>query len=82
MLGSRSSDAISPTAHYTGYVWERNGMAPAALHTTIGRGMYLSLEPLMTVSRVLGRPTFEGLLLARHRITKDRALFSADQCAR
>ena len=31
------SDAISPTAHYTGYVWARNGLSHPALETPEGR---------------------------------------------
>ncbi len=32
-----SSDAISPTAHYTGYVWARNGLSHPELETLEGR---------------------------------------------
>ncbi|HVV10226.1 class I SAM-dependent methyltransferase [Amycolatopsis sp.] len=68
MLLPRGSEAISPTGHYTGYVWVRNGLAPQALATTEGRLFYHALEPAMAVSRRLGQPTFEGMLVARHRI--------------
>ncbi len=61
------SEAISPTAHYTGYVWARNGLSHPELATLQGRVMYESLRPTMTVSRALGGPTLEGYLLARHR---------------
>ncbi|WAL67468.1 class I SAM-dependent methyltransferase [Amycolatopsis cynarae] len=67
-LLARGSEAISPTGHYTGYVWVRNGLAPAALATPEGRLFYHALEPAMTASRLLGGPTFEDLLLARHRV--------------
>jgi O-methyltransferase involved in polyketide biosynthesis len=63
----RGSEAISPTGHYTGYVWVRNGLAPAELATPEGRLFFHALEPAMRVSRLLGRPTFEGMLVARHR---------------
>lgn len=61
------SEAISPTAHYTGYVWARNGLSPRELATREGRVLYESLRPVMTLSGLLGRGTLEGYLLARHR---------------
>jgi hypothetical protein len=30
----RGREAVSPTAHYTGYVWVRNGLSHPALATT------------------------------------------------
>lgn len=68
MVTSRGPEAISPTAHYTGYVWTRNGLAPRALATTTGKVFYYAAQPAMLVNRKLGLPTFESLLLARHRI--------------
>jgi O-methyltransferase involved in polyketide biosynthesis len=64
----RGPDAISPTAHYTGHVWVRNGLSHPELATFEGRLLFDSLLPAMTVSHALGGPTLEGLLLARHRI--------------
>jgi O-methyltransferase involved in polyketide biosynthesis len=64
----RGSEAISPTAHYTGHVWSRHGLSPPAFGTLEGRLMYGALAPAQTVSRLLGGPTLEGLLLARHRV--------------
>ncbi|HEY5189995.1 MAG TPA: class I SAM-dependent methyltransferase [Solirubrobacteraceae bacterium] len=61
------SDAISPTAHYTGYVWSRNGLSHPALTTNEGRVLFSSLEPVMLASRTLGGPSLERYLLARHR---------------
>jgi O-methyltransferase involved in polyketide biosynthesis len=61
------SGSISPTAHYTGYVWSRNGLSTPELKTTEGRVLFDSLHPLMVVSGKLGRPTLEAYLLARHR---------------
>lgn len=60
------SEAISPTAHYTGYVWFRNGLSDPVLATTQGRILFESLQPTMLASRTLGGPTLEGYLLARH----------------
>ncbi|KAA9158450.1 class I SAM-dependent methyltransferase [Amycolatopsis acidicola] len=67
MLLPRGSEAISPTGHYTGYVWVRNGLAPQALATPEGKLFYRAVQPAMVVSRRLGQPTFEGMLVARHR---------------
>src|ERR1700724_3820868 len=61
------SEAISPTAHYTGYVWARNGLSHPALETLEGRLLYQSLRPAIIVTELLGRATLEGYLLARHR---------------
>lgn len=61
-----SSDSVSPTAHYTGYVWARNGLSHPALQTVQGRVLFESLHPLMVVSAALGRPSLERYLLARH----------------
>jgi O-methyltransferase involved in polyketide biosynthesis len=62
-----SSSSISPTAHYTGYVWARNGLSHPRLSTLEGRLMFDSLQPAMIASRLVGGPTLEGYLLARHR---------------
>jgi len=62
-----SSDRISPTAHYTGYVWARNGLSHPELQTLEGRLLFESLQPAMLVSRTLGGPSLETYLLARHR---------------
>src|SRR4051794_28241533 len=61
-------DAISPTAHYTGHVWVRNGLSHPELATVEGRAFYAALTPLMMFSRASGGPTLEGGLVARHRV--------------
>jgi hypothetical protein len=53
------SDAVSPTAHYTGHVWVRNGLSHPELATWEGRAMFNALEPAMVASRALGGPTLE-----------------------
>jgi O-methyltransferase involved in polyketide biosynthesis len=73
---ARGSDAISPTAHYTGHVWGRNGLSHPALATLEGRIFFDALAPAMAASRALGGPTLESMLLARHRII-DQLLASA-----
>jgi O-methyltransferase involved in polyketide biosynthesis len=66
-MSDRGSEAISPTAHYTGYVWARNGLSHPALRTVEGRVLYESLRPLMELgSRTIGL-SLEPFLLARHR---------------
>ena len=64
----RGSDAISPTAHYTGYVWARNGLSTPELETAVGRLSFASMQPAAALSRLLGGPTLEQFLLARHRL--------------
>jgi O-methyltransferase involved in polyketide biosynthesis len=63
----RGSEAISPTAHYTGYVWARNGLSHPELPSREGRLLFELLRPTMVASRLLGGPTLEAYLLARHR---------------
>jgi O-methyltransferase involved in polyketide biosynthesis len=62
-----STGRISPTAHYTGYVWARNGLSHPELETLEGRVLFETLRVPMTVSGVLGRGTLESYLLTRHR---------------
>lgn len=61
------SDAISPTAHYTGYVWARNRLSHPELETFEGRAMFESMRPVIAVSRTLGGSSLESYLLTRHR---------------
>jgi len=64
MIGS---DPVSPTAHYTGYVWARHGLSHPELETIEGRVMFESLRPVMLASRELGGGSLESYLLTRHR---------------
>jgi O-methyltransferase involved in polyketide biosynthesis len=66
-MAARGSESISPTAHYTGYVWARNGLSHPRLQTTEGRILYESLRPMMMLSGALGGTSLERYLLARHR---------------
>lgn len=60
---------VSPTAHYTGFVWYRHGMSNAALATRRGRIFHAALWAPETVSRhLLGGPSLEAMLLRRHRV--------------
>jgi O-methyltransferase involved in polyketide biosynthesis len=68
MTGGEGSGAVSPTAHYTGETWVRNGFSHPELATWQGRALHRALALPITASRTLGGPTLEGLLVARHRI--------------
>ncbi len=66
---SRSrSEAISPTAHYTGYVWFAHGQSHEAFVTRTGRLMYQALRAPNLIAHKAHLPTLEGMLLARHRV--------------
>ena len=64
---SSDSARISPTAHYTGHVWARNGLSHRELETREGRVMFDALQPVMLAGRAIGAATLESYLLARHR---------------
>src|SRR5262245_26104268 len=64
----RASESISPTAHYTGYVWVANGLSHPAFATNEGRLLYHALRPANLAARAVGGPSLEGLLVARHRV--------------
>jgi O-methyltransferase involved in polyketide biosynthesis len=68
MSSSEGSGAVSPTAHYTGETWVKNGLSHPELATWQGRLFHGALALPLRASRTLGGPTLEGLLLARHRI--------------
>jgi O-methyltransferase involved in polyketide biosynthesis len=61
------TERISPTAHYTGYVWARNGLSHPELASWQGRALFEATRPTMLVLGALGSPTLEPYLLARHR---------------
>jgi O-methyltransferase involved in polyketide biosynthesis len=65
---SEGSAAVSPTAHYTGETWVRNGLSHPQLGTWQGRLLHHGTVLPFAVSRAVGGPTLDGPLLARHRI--------------
>jgi O-methyltransferase involved in polyketide biosynthesis len=67
-MASADTSRISPTAHYTGYVWYRNGLSHPALRTRTGWALFQALRPMNAAYRVAGAPTLEAMLLARHRV--------------
>jgi O-methyltransferase involved in polyketide biosynthesis len=60
--------SIGPTAHYTGYVWSRHGLSHPELTTAEGRALYLAAAGPQLPLRLLGAPTIEDFLLARHTV--------------
>jgi O-methyltransferase involved in polyketide biosynthesis len=67
-MGREHPETISPTAHYTGYVWFAHGRSHEAFATPGGRLMYRALRAPSLVLHHAGLPTLEGMLLARHRL--------------
>jgi O-methyltransferase involved in polyketide biosynthesis len=61
-------ETISPTAHYTGYVWFAHGKSHEAFATRTGRLMYQALRGANVVAQRVNLPTLEGMLLARHHL--------------
>lgn len=59
---------ISPTAHYTGYVWARHGLSHSALVTSEGRTLFHLLRPAAAIGGALGAPYIESVLMTRHRL--------------
>lgn len=67
-MSRQHPETISPTAHYTGYVWFAHGQSHEAFATRGGRLMYRALRAPNVVLHHAGLPTIEGMLLARHRL--------------
>src|SRR5437763_604462 len=57
---------IGPTALYTGRVWSRHGLSHPELDSVGAKVLHTAAEPAMRASRVIGGPTLEAFLLARH----------------
>ena len=62
-----SSSRISPTAHYTAWVWARNGLSHPALAAAVNPWLFrageLVLRPISALTR---SPSVEAALLQRH----------------
>lgn len=68
-MSREHSASISPTAHYTSWVWYRNGLSHRALVTPTGRLLHLALRPMNWISeRFSARPSLDMMLLARHQL--------------
>ena len=67
MNTTTDTSRISPTAHYTGQVWQQHGLAPPALGTTTGRAMHLLMRaPMRLASYAMGGLSLDDVLLQRH----------------
>ena len=67
-MSRANPQAISPTAHFTGYVWFAHGQSHEAFATRTGRLMYQALRGPSLLAHKAKFPTLEGMLLARHRL--------------
>lgn len=65
------SSRISPTAHFTGYVWYRHGLGDPALQTRAGKLLVTAFTPIDRAARWAGGPNLEDVLLSRHRLIDD-----------
>lgn len=65
------TSSISFTAHYTGYVWFRNGMSAPAFRTRQGELYYAALWPLEAIGRALVGGNIKDFLLQRHYLMDD-----------
>lgn len=64
---SASDTRISPTADYTSYVWVQAGLSESAFATRRGFVLYNLLRPMNRGAHLIGWPSLDDLLLARHR---------------
>lgn len=71
-------ETISPTAHYTGYVWFAHGQSHDAFATRPGRFMYRAMRGPNVIAQRAGLPSLEGMLLARHRLIDLRLTHAID----
>jgi O-methyltransferase involved in polyketide biosynthesis len=62
------SHTISPTALYTGQVWQAHGLGDPALGSLPGRVGYAAAQVAQWPVELAGGPTLPQLLLARHRV--------------
>lgn len=77
----RDSSRISPTAHYTAYVWFRHGLSDRALVTPLGRLLHGALLLPNAAARAVALPDLDVSLLARHRLIDallDRAVAAGE----
>lgn len=74
-----SSAHISPSAHYTGYVWYRHQLADPAFATDLGRWIHGVLRPITWGARVGFGIDLENLLLQRHLLIDARLTQAIEQ---
>jgi O-methyltransferase involved in polyketide biosynthesis len=66
--GYRTPASISPTGHYTGYIWARHGLSHPALVTHTGRVLFQLFRPIVWLAGATGAPRADSFLLTRHRL--------------
>lgn len=77
---ANDSARISPTAHYTGEVWCRHQLSPAAFGTRFGGALFVATAPLVgALARVTGGLTLERMLLERHLLLDDLLATAIEQ---
>ncbi|KRW57530.1 class I SAM-dependent methyltransferase [Pseudomonas sp. TTU2014-080ASC] len=74
-----SSAHISPSAHFTGYVWYRHNLSDPAFVTGFGRFAHTVLRPLTALARRGFGLDLEHLLLQRHRFIDERLHAAIEQ---
>jgi O-methyltransferase involved in polyketide biosynthesis len=74
-----SSAHISPSAHYTGYVWYRHKLADPAFVTGLGRWFHSILRPISWGAWVGFGIDLESLLLQRHLLIDARLVEAIEQ---
>jgi O-methyltransferase involved in polyketide biosynthesis len=74
-----SSAHISPSAHYTGYVWYRHQLADPAFVTGLGRWVHGLLRPITWGARAGFGIDLESLLLQRHLLIDARLTQAIEQ---
>jgi O-methyltransferase involved in polyketide biosynthesis len=67
-VSSSDTSRISPTAHFTAYVWYRHGLSVPELATPLGRLFYNLARPANLAFQALGRADMESMMLTRHRV--------------
>jgi len=70
---------ISPSAHYTGYVWYRHRLADPAFATRFGRWVHGLLRPIAWGARVGFGLDIEKFLLQRHLLIDARLTAAIEQ---
>lgn len=68
MSSATDTSRISPSAHYTGYVWFRNGLSSEGFQTPKGRFAYAMIRPVNAVIRGIVGADMETFLLHRHHV--------------
>jgi|TARA_R110001583_G_scaffold68008_1_gene194009 O-methyltransferase involved in polyketide biosynthesis len=63
---SIDTSRISISAHYTGYIWYKNGLSPKQFVTPMGRAAYWALKPMNVFMQSMIGASIDTFLLQRH----------------